>query len=1055
MADEGSQLTNAEGEGLSSRGGGLARRLRSSHMRVALIAVVFMVMLMANSLWLSQVAVHQSSLRAPSVEYSLQISAALQKTEAALGGWLEGRDEAFNRLRRQTWKEALVPNLLALRECLKDIGEPASLGLLDEATRELEAVRILQWWVEDLSRMPGSRAAVDLLARQVSPVALAIEAALVQVGRSASVRTVGPVVLAQRDFSRAQRQLERYVRFEGGEVGIAAFETSLELVEENLARFEAGAEPKAIVTLRREIPAYRRIASEVIELVDRGHQDRVRVVFDTRLRPRSASAVGSVEKIAELAIEGMHRESRRVRNYSTGSVVLSALLLACLWFFAARWSDRSARRIVLPITRLQRAAADLAAGRLDTDLEVHEQDEVGALTRDFNLMRRQIDASRAELEDAAALHREVVNGAVEGMINLDEQGIVLSFNRAAAEIFGHEPEEVIGRNVSMLMPSPDRERHDGYLAAYRETGVGKIIGIGRDVTGLRKDGSVFPMGLSISDVRLLDRRIFAGITRDLTEQKTREREIGEAREAAEAANRSKSDFLANMSHELRTPLNAVIGYSEILKEDAEDLGESGMVEDLDKIRGAGRHLLGLINDILDLAKIEAGKMEVVIETFDLPALVAETLSTVRPLAEKGGNVLEYDIGAGIGPMRSDQTRVRQCLLNLLSNASKFTESGTIALTVRTAEVAGQAGVEIDVRDTGIGMTPEQASKVFAAFAQADSSTVRQYGGTGLGLSITQRFARMLGGDVRVYSGVGEGSVFTLSLPLAISGSAEDQVEPEDETREGVGEPDDRSEISHGDAGVVLVIDDDPGVLRQVRRLLERQGHAVVTASNGEEGLRLAREKRPAVITLDVMMPGMDGWQVLQVLQELKGDPALAGIPVVMLSVAADEHLGVRFGAAECLSKPVSRDVLLTTLSRYKRRPEEALALVVEDDNDTREMYTRILRRDGWAVVEAENGAVALERLENVEPDVILLDLMMPVMDGFTFLEALDGTDKSDVPVLVVTAKDVGADDRRRLSGRAEELVRKGSVQTTELLKVIRRVSGVSVSRGQDRSPSGK
>jgi CheY-like chemotaxis protein len=238
----------------------------------------------------------------------------------------------------------------------------------------------------------------------------------------------------------------------------------------------------------------------------------------------------------------------------------------------------------------------------------------------------------------------------------------------------------------------------------------------------------------------------------------------------------------------------------------------------------------------------------------------------------------------------------------------------------------------------------------------------------------------------------------------------------------------------------------------VRELLEREGHAVVTASNGEEGLRLAREIRPVLITLDVMMPGLNGWQILQ---ELKGDPALAGIPVVMLSVVADEHPGVTFGAAECLSKPVSRDVLLTTVNRYKRRPEEALALVVEDDKDTREMFARALRRDGWAVVEAENGAVGLERLEDLEPDVIVLDLMMPVMDGFTFLEALDGTDKADVPVLVVTAKDIDADDRRRLSGRAEELVSKGAVQTTELLKVIRRVSGASASRGQDRSPSGK
>jgi signal transduction histidine kinase len=338
---------------------------------------------------------------------------------------------------------------------------------------------------------------------------------------------------------------------------------------------------------------------------------------------------------------------------------------------------------------------------------------------------------------------------------------------------------------------------------------------------------------------------------DITEMKQREAELAAARDAADDANRTKSGFLANMSHELRTPLNAIIGYSEILQEDAADRDDKAPIEDLQKIESAGRHLLGLINNILDLSKIEAGKMDVFIESFDIQALVKEALSIVKPLADKSGNVIEVICPADIGGLRSDQTKVKQCLLNLLSNANKFTSKGTLTLTVARE---GGSRVCFRVSDTGIGMTQEQLGRLFEAFSQADASTTKRFGGTGLGLAITKHFCTMLGGDVTVESTPGTGSTFTIRLP------------DQDAAPVAVESPTPVAVASDGRA-TVLVVDDDPSVRGLLVKTLEKEGYRVISAGNGVEALALAREHRPQAITLDVLMPQMDGWGALK---ELKG-----------------------------------------------------------------------------------------------------------------------------------------------------------------------------------------
>ncbi len=390
----------------------------------------------------------------------------------------------------------------------------------------------------------------------------------------------------------------------------------------------------------------------------------------------------------------------------------------------------------------------------------------------------------------------------------------------------------------------------------------------------------------------------------------------EARDAAEAANRSKSAFLANMSHELRTPLNAIIGYSEMLEEDAQAAGNAAFVSDLQKIRSAGKHLLGLINDVLDLSKVEAGKMKLFLETFEVARVVDDVVATARPLVEKNGNRLEVRCAPEAGQLREDVTKVRQVLLNLLSNAAKFTEKGTVSLEVtRENDVTG-TWVVFRVRDTGIGMTPEQMGKLFQAFTQADGSTQRKYGGTGLGLALSRKFCVMMGGDINAQSEPGKGSTFTMRLPGDVENVDGETTSIHVSVKKRIsqmvrvpGAPAAAAPLQR-----MLVIDDDPSACELMQRVCSREGFEVVTAGSGEEGLRLAREKRPSVITLDVVMPGIDGWTVLKA---LKSDAELSAIPVIMISISDERSRGLALGAANYLVKPVNRDLLAGVLEPYR------------------------------------------------------------------------------------------------------------------------------------------
>jgi signal transduction histidine kinase/DNA-binding response OmpR family regulator len=527
----------------------------------------------------------------------------------------------------------------------------------------------------------------------------------------------------------------------------------------------------------------------------------------------------------------------------------------------------------------------------------------------------------------------------------------------------------------------------------------------------------------------------ASIERDIEARERAARELAEAREAAEAANRAKSAFLANMSHELRTPMNGIIGYSEMLIEDAEEEGDEATIGDLKKIHAAAKHLLALINDVLDLAKVESGKMDVYLETFEIGAVVDAVVTTAESVVKKNGNRLRVELDPSLTRMRADVTKLRQVLFNLLSNAAKFTHDGEVALVVRGERADDVDWVCLAVSDTGIGIPPEKLDHIFEEFSQAEETTTRDFGGTGLGLPISRRFCQLMGGDITVESTAGRGSTFTVRLPIGEVPAEAAREEP------AAAAP----AFEPGRERTALVIDDDPNALDLLGRTLQGVGVRVVTASDGSEALRLAKTLRPAVITLDAIMPGMDGWAVLR---ELKLDPETRDIPVIMVTMTDDRETGYALGATEFLTKPVERRQLVQLLERLAPKGAGRRALVVDDLAENREVLRRALEQESWQVTEAENGRVGLDRLAEEEISLILLDLMMPVMDGFEFVMEMRGVEEwRRIPIVVVTAKDLTDEDRQRLNGYVTALIQKRRTDRESLLAQLReQVATVSEER---------
>lgn len=773
-----------------------------------------------------------------------------------------------------------------------------------------------------------------------------------------------------------------------------------------------GFAPEAAATIEGALDG---IWNSAIAAVD-SYADGNRVVGNTLLsqaRVQSDGASGALAALVE-TLSRQSEEANRTAATAAQAARLRAIVICALIVVAgALLTALVLRSILRPLTRIDRAMVDLQEGRAPGDLPPEGADEFGRLATTLRALH-EAQQARAELEEINASQRRTVLTAVEtipdGFALFDAADRLVLRNRRFLEIFAFARDLPESASYAELL---DAELASGTLdVAPEEVDTWRAECLARHASpaGSRVEMAYDGRWLLVSKRKTPDGGTVA-VYSDISELRARQVELEDARAEAEQANEAKSRFLASMSHELRTPLNAIIGYSEMLIEDAEDAGETGSVPDLQRIESSGRHLLALINDVLDLSKIEAGKMELFLEEVEITPLIEDVRLTVAPLLAINANRLSVAVPPGIGTMRTDRTKLRQNLFNLLSNASKFTSKGRVELEVRRD--GGE--VVFEVRDEGIGMSEAQLSRLFRPFVQADSSTSGKYGGTGLGLSIVKSYCEMLGGSIGATSAPGAGACFTMRLP---AGGAAD--------------------AGQGGAATILIIDDDAAALDSLGATVRGAGYRVLTASDAVAGLALARARRPDAVLLDIIMPETDGWSVLR---EMKEDPLLCETPVIMVSILSDREMGLAFGAVELLRKPVEPELLLAAL-RALTGDQAREVLLVDDDPATRGLFRRILAREGWAVREAADGARALALIAERMPGLMVLDLMMPNLDGFQTLRRLRETEAGRaLPVIVVTSKDLTRREFDWLKANARDVVRKGGDGRSGLLAAIARQVG--------------
>jgi PAS domain S-box-containing protein len=644
---------------------------------------------------------------------------------------------------------------------------------------------------------------------------------------------------------------------------------------------------------------------------------------------------------------------------------------------------------------------------------------------DLYVQREEILKIQGALADAEARLRTILDNVLDGIITIDGSGTVISINPAVVKMFGFEAGEVVGRNIKMLMPEPNRSSHDGYLARYESTGTTRAIGVGRELEGLTKAGLTFPMELAVTEFSFHGQRMFVGLVRDITERKRAEDISRQARGAAEAANRTKSDFLANMSHEIRTPLNAILGMT-YLAQRANPTPQQQLY--LNKIGNAGQSLLGIINDILDFSKIEAGKLELEHITFSLDEVLRNLIDIVGQKAEEKGIVIVCS-GAHKAPrsLIGDPLRLGQILINLVNNAIKFSDKGEIVVGVMAEDVTlDKVRLAFSVGDSGIGMSAEQVSNLFQSFNQADTSFTRRYGGTGLGLAISKQLCELMGGSISVESQLGKGSTFLFSASFGIAAD-----KPQPMVREPRHNPLKRS---------VLIVDDSESARKVLLSMVQAIGFLARAVSSGEEALsalvRGSQVGQPFdLVLMDWRLPGIDG---IEASRRIKAHPTLWPIPAILM-ISGFESEEVMRGLSDprfdgFLVKPVTEALLMRTIASICGETVEGPAsgfqpapgclpseltgrrvLVVEDNEINRELASELLCDLGIRVGIAVNGREGVDQVLAEAFDLVLMDIQMPVMDGLTATKLIRSDDRfHDLRIIAMTANAMSGDRERSL-----------------------------------------
>ncbi|BBJ23382.1 Tar ligand binding domain-containing protein [Candidatus Nitrotoga sp. AM1P] len=746
-----------------------------------------------------------------------------------------------------------------------------------------------------------------------------------------------------------------------------------------------------------------------------------------------------------------------IRNIIIATAIIGLGLAIWIGFMLVRAISR-------PLEDVVRIARGVAAGNLTQQIEVRSTNEIGQLMKALKEIHDNLVKVIGQIRDSEARTRAVLDNVDEGIIAINEGGMIEIFNPAAEQIFGYKGNEIIGKNASLLTRGSSRDQHNGSLERHQQLNKPTAPGVSREMVGVRQNGTNFPMEFKTREIRFNMGQLHIVVTRDLTASKQAEAEqkkheqVQQRNVELEAASRMKSEFFSTMSHELRTPLNAIIGFSEVLKD--------GLMGDLtDEQRGyisdileSGQHQLALINDILDLSKVEAGKMILHLEPIDLPSLFSNSLSMVREKAAAQHIHLNLDIADGLGDIQADVRKVKQIVYNLLSNAVKFTPTGG-DVTMRARRVSrAQVGqltsqwaglsfpwsnnkitdfIEISVTDSGIGIANENFGRLFKPFNQIDSSLARKFEGTGLGLAIVKSLVELHGGTVAVESAEGQGTCFTVWLPLWMTEEAVAALteEPADSAL-----PSPLMALRHSGERFALVVEDDDRAAELIRIQLELLNIKTLRAVSAETAFSLALQQPLALITLDILLPNMIGWEFLTRIKQI---PALARIPVVIISTMADRSMGLSLGASAVLQKPISRADLYDTLTdlglHTSVQPEQPLTiLIVDDDPKAVEVIAIHLRDTSYKVIKAYGGREAIEAAYRLLPDLIVLDLLMPEVNGFDVVLALkNNPDTARIPILIVTSKQLTAEDRAALDPQVTKIMNKTVLSQGHFLNEVR------------------
>jgi signal transduction histidine kinase/DNA-binding response OmpR family regulator/HAMP domain-containing protein len=799
--------------------------------------------------------------------------------------------------------------------------------------------------------------------------------------------------------------------------------------------------------------------------------EMARTLINTLYQQRLRSVPMHIENAIELA--------KKINTFIIAVNVLFAVFALALGFILSR-------SITKPIGQLRDGTQNIMKGVFQP-ITLRQRDELGALAKDFNHMSEMLQnnynrlTAYSELMTALNKHESTENveqaslqilclhmgAAVSALYLLENESNVLRLvsgyalsmtedkleykvgegipGQCAAMKQNLEVNDIVATKEFIIDTGLVRVAPTNVLAVpilFQENLIGVIVlGAMQPFDKLRLEiikNSVPQIGVAITNAMNMDS------TRKLSiEIATKNNELNTKNAELQKAYRVKSDFLSNMSHELRTPLNSIIGFTSVL------LGPHGepltpdQAKAIEKVLKNGKHLLELINDILDFSKIEAGRTPINIDSGEISEIISNVMVTVEPMVTTKGVKLIQEVEPELPILNTDILKVKQILLNLLSNAAKFTEQGTISIS---AKKHGDM-ISISVKDDGIGIEAKNLDRVFEEFSQIDSGSARKYKGTGLGLPIAKNYARLLGGNLTVQSEFGKGSTFILVLPPAFAKDklqkpgeepAPSKVAPATATAAvpSATRPAPEKSVAPSSSILVLCIDDDAEVIDLLRRYLIPEGYSVRGAGSGEEGIRLAKELRPAVITLDIMMPEKDGWQVLR---ELKNNPATKDIPVIIHSIIENRPLALSLGALEVIAKPSEPKKVLSVVERACRSKNQPI-LIVDDNQDFADSLKMLLETEGYRAVAMYSGENALKDIENINPSLLFLDLLMPGMDGFAVVKRLRSQERwRDLPIVVVSGADISDGQRKSLNTLTQEFIEKGQFSKEIITSTIKKI----------------